>query len=106
FRLAKLTACRKKCAFLSVPRHEVKASNAKIGKNACSTFATQPESTNGDHCRRLQDGHGLPSPPSTAQFRGSGWGKISGQSEPQVAGVATIPSPRLVFKARERFAHP
>jgi hypothetical protein len=43
FRLAKLTACRKKCAFLSVPRHEVKASNAKIGKNDCSTFASQTE---------------------------------------------------------------
>jgi len=39
FRLAKLTACRKKCAFLSVPGHEVKAPNAQTGKNDCATFA-------------------------------------------------------------------
>jgi hypothetical protein len=38
FRLAKLTACHKKCAFLSVQRHEVKAPNAEIGKNDCAVL--------------------------------------------------------------------
>jgi hypothetical protein len=33
FRRAKLTACRKKCAFLSVRRHEVKAWDARQSKN-------------------------------------------------------------------------
>jgi len=36
FRLAKFTACRKKCAFLSTWRHEVKASDADRSKKACS----------------------------------------------------------------------
>jgi hypothetical protein len=38
FRLAKFTACRKKCAFLSVPRHEVKAPQAETGKNHCNSL--------------------------------------------------------------------
>jgi hypothetical protein len=52
FRLAKLTACRKKCAFLSVPGHEVKAPKAKIGKNDCAVLPLG--SIDGDYCRRLQ----------------------------------------------------
>jgi len=54
FRLAKFTACRKKCAFLSAQRHEVKASHAEKGKIACSDFAVYAGGINGDRCNGLQ----------------------------------------------------
>jgi hypothetical protein len=38
FRLAKFTACRKKCGFLSAQRHEVKAPDAQKGKISMLRF--------------------------------------------------------------------
>jgi hypothetical protein len=61
FRLGKLTACRKKFAFLSTQRHEVKAPEAEKGKIACSNSAVDTGRTNGDHCHRLQADRRLPS---------------------------------------------
>src|SRR5262249_30140867 len=55
FRLAKFTACRKKCGFLSAQRHEVKAPDAEKGKISMQRFCPLDAATpNGDRSRGLQ----------------------------------------------------
>jgi hypothetical protein len=54
FRLAKFTACRKKCGFLSAQRHKVKAPDADKGKISMQRFCVEAGTVSGDHRFGLQ----------------------------------------------------